>query len=46
MMLTLDNYTILYLLLILEFTQGAADMYAYINDIAPIVGVPIVSGVT
>ena len=29
---------------ILEFTQRAADMYVYIKDIAPIVGVPIVSG--
>ena len=29
---------------ILEFTQQAADMYAYIKDIAPIVGVPILSG--
>ena len=31
---------------ILEFTQRAADVYAYIKDIAPIVGVPIVSGAT
>ena len=30
--------------LILEFTQRSADVYAYIKDIAPIVGVPIVSG--
>ena len=33
-------------LVILEFTQKAADVYAYIKDIAPIVGVPIVSGAT
>ena len=32
--------------MILEFTQRAADVYAYIKDIAPIVGVPIVSGAT
>ena len=31
---------------ILEFTQRAADVYAYIKDIAPIVGVPIVSEAT
>ena len=31
---------------ILEFTQRAADVYTYIKDIAPIVGVPIVSGET
>ena len=31
---------------ILEFTQRAANIYAYIKDIAPIVGVPIVSGGT
>ena len=31
---------------ILEFTQRAADVYAFIKDIAPIVGVPIVSGAT
>ena len=29
---------------ILEFTQQAANVYAYIKDIAPIVGIPIVSG--
>ena len=32
--------------IILEFTQRAADVYAYIKDIAPVVGVPIVSGAT
>ena len=31
---------------ILEFTQRAADVYAYIKDIAPITGIPIVSGAT
>ena len=31
---------------IFEFTQRAADVYAYINDIAPIAGVPIVSEAT
>ena len=31
---------------ILEFIQRAADVYVYIKDIAPIVGVPIVSGAT
>ena len=31
---------------ILEFTQRAADVYAYIKDIAHIVGVPILSGAT
>ena len=31
---------------ILEFTQIAADVYAYIKVIAPIVGVPIISGAT
>ena len=31
---------------IIEFTQRKADMYAYIKDIAPIVGVTIVSGET
>ena len=31
---------------IIEFTQRAADVYPYIKDIKPIVGVPIVSGVT
>ena len=30
--------------MILEFTQRAADVYAYIKDVAPIVGVLIVSG--
>ena len=29
-----------------EFTQRAVDVYAYTKDIAPIVGVPIVSGAT
>ena len=32
--------------MILEFTQRAADVYAHVKDIAPIVGVPIVSGAT
>ena len=27
-----------------EFTQQSADVYAYIKDITPIVGVPIVNG--
>ena len=31
---------------ILQFTQRAADVYAYIKYIAPIVGVPIVSVAT
>ena len=31
---------------ILEFTQRTADVYAYIKDIAPITGIPIVSGAT
>ena len=31
---------------ILEFTQRSADVYTYIKDIAPVVGVPIVSGAT
>ena len=31
---------------ILELIQRAAEVYAYIKDIAPIVGVPIVSGTT
>ena len=31
---------------ILEFTQRAADVYAYLKDIALIEGVPIVSGET
>ena len=32
--------------MVLEFTQRAADVYSYIKDIAPIVGLPIVSGAT
>ena len=31
---------------ILEYTQRTADVYAYMKDITPIVGVPIVSGAT
>ena len=31
---------------ILEYTQRTADVYAYMKDIKPIVGVPIVSGAT
>ena len=31
---------------ILESTQRAVDVYAYVKDIAPIVSVPIVSGAT
>ena len=31
---------------ILEYTQRTADVYAYMKDIEPIVGVPIVSGAT
>ena len=31
---------------ILEYTRRTADVYAYMRDIAPIVGVPIVSGET
>ena len=31
---------------ILEYTQRTADVYAYMEDITPIVGVPIVSGAT
>ena len=32
--------------MVLEYTQRAADVYAYTKDLAPIVGVPIVSGAT
>ena len=32
--------------IVMEYTQRAADVYAYIKDIEPIVGVPIVSGAT
>ena len=31
---------------VLEYTQRVADVYAYIKDLAPILGVPIVSGAT
>ena len=32
--------------MILEFTERATDVYAYIKDFAPIIGVPILSGAT
>ena len=32
--------------IVLEYTHRAADVYAYMKDIQPIVGVPIVSGAT